>query len=402
MNFTIPPPLPLGLYVHVPWCIRKCPYCDFNSHALGGTPLISQETLPEAAYLRALVTDLEQELLTVRGRQVSTIFIGGGTPSLLSPAGIDQLLTEFHARLPIANNAEVTLEANPGTVDAIRFKGFKAAGINRLSLGIQSFHDGCLVRLGRIHGHAEALAAFEMARRAGFDNINLDLMFGLPGQDLEDAQADLVTAITLEPEHISYYQLTLEPHTAFHRNPPPLPDDDTQWAMQEQGISLLAAAGYAQYEISAYSRPDRCCRHNLNYWEFGDYLGIGAGAHGKVTDVDGIRRRWKVRNPQDYLTGIKNYPATKNQHIAGDEPVTADDLPVEFMLNALRLVAGVPTVLYTQRTGLPLAHLTHQLITARSQGWLEHRENRLMPTVKGRRFLNDLLELFLPDDSNHK
>lgn len=400
MNFPAPHLLPLGLYVHIPWCVRKCPYCDFNSHAIGNTSSnsIHQEILPETAYLKALITDLEQELPTVQGREVSSIFIGGGTPSLISPKGIARLLTDLHNRLSITKNAEITLEANPGTMDATRFSGFKAAGINRISLGVQSFEDGCLARLDRIHGRTEALAAFESARQAGFDNINLDLMFGLPGQSLEGSRTDLATAFSLEPEHISYYQLTLEPHTAFHRNPPLLPDDDVRWSMQEEGVVLLASAGYIQYEISAYARSDRRCSHNLNYWEFGDYLGIGAGAHGKITSVDGVRRRWKLRNPRDYLKGIQDYPAIRDQHVDGDEWVTAADLPVEFMLNALRLLDGVSTRIYTQRTGLFLTDIENKLMTARTRGWLEHRNDCLIPTENGRRFLNNLLELFLADD----
>ncbi|CAK0738633.1 Heme chaperone HemW [Gammaproteobacteria bacterium] len=389
--------------MHVPWCVRKCPYCDFNSHALdSSTPpyFLRQEILPETAYLEALVTDLKQELPYIRGRQVSSIFIGGGTPSLISPRGIERLLTDIHSHLSIAANAEITLEANPGTVDAMRFSGFKVAGINRISLGIQSFDDGCLARLGRIHDGAEARVAFERARQAGFDNINLDLMFGLPDQTLEGIQVDLSTAFSLGPEHISYYQLTLEPHTAFYHNPPPLPDDDVRWTMQEEGLTLLDAAGYTQYEISAYAQPGRRCRHNLNYWEFGDYLGIGAGAHGKITGEDGISRRWKLRNPRNYLAGIQNHPTISNQHVDGNELVTTADLPVEFMLNVLRLIEGVPTPFYTQRTGLALASIEEKLTIARAWGWLEEQKDRLIPTARGRRFLNDLLELFLPNNNN--
>ncbi|CAK0756350.1 Heme chaperone HemW [Gammaproteobacteria bacterium] len=384
--------LPLGVYIHVPWCVRKCPYCDFNSHALEGT------RIDESTYLDALIMDLDQEPLSARKRWVSTIFIGGGTPSLFSPTVTARLLASLHTRLAIITNAEATLEANPGTVDTRRLMDFRAAGINRLSLGIQSFNDGSLACLGRIHDRREAFAAFDAARRAGFDNINLDVMFGLPGQSLEDAQADLAIACALEPEHISYYQLTIEPQTAFHHHPPSLlPDEDLLWAMQEQGMELLAENNYLQYEVSAYARPGRCCRHNLNYWEFGDYLGIGAGAHGKITDSTGIHRRWKLSDPQNYLAGIKACSSIRNQYLAGDELVTNSDLPVEFLLNALRLVSGVPTQFYTQRTGLPLVGILDKLTTARVQGWLENREDRLVPTTRGRRFLNELLELFLPD-----
>ncbi len=391
--------IPLSLYVHIPWCLRKCPYCDFNSHALlaEGLPLSHHQALPlEAPYLDALCRDLEQELPFVAGREVATFFIGGGTPSLLSCAGLDRLLTSLRDRLPISASAEVTLEANPGAVDVERFAGFKAAGVNRLSLGIQSFNDASLSRLGRIHNRAEAIAAFALARRVGYDNINLDLMFGLPGQDLVGAKADLAAALALAPEHISYYQLGIEPETAFYRRPPQLPDEETCLAMQAQGVAMLAAAGFVQYEVSAYAQPNRQCQHNRNYWEFGDYLGIGAGAHGKITGAEGVRRRAKYQNPRTYIEGIQ----ANGAYLADEEWVSPSDLPVEFMLNALRLVEGVPSALYAERTGLSLSRISDKLALSRTRGWLDPREDRLVATKTGRQFLNNLLELFLPDDAD--
>ena len=358
----------------------------------------------ENAYLDALCQDLDQEAALSYARPIATVFIGGGTPSLFSPAGIARLLAHLQTRFAIDSHAEITLEANPGTVDRMRLAGFRAAGVNRLSLGIQSFHDGQLVRLGRIHDRTEAIAAFEMARQVGYDNINLDLMFGLPGQYRADAAQDLTTAIALAPEHISYYQLTLEPATAFYRNPPSLPEEEDCWAIQEQGIALLAAAGYAQYEISAYARPGRRCSHNLNYWEFGDYLGVGAGAHGKITSTAGICRRWKHSQPQRYLDAAhtsapnlgREHP--KNPYVAGEEWVRHADLPAEFLLNALRLVDGVPAQSYAPRTGLSLAPISDKLALARAQGWLAPQEDRLVATTRGRQFLNDVLERFLSDN----
>ena len=382
-------PIPLSLYVHVPWCLRKCPYCDFNSHAL------ITEALPETSYLNALIQDLEQELPAVWGRRVSSVFFGGGTPSLLSPEGVDWLLGALRARLPIIPDAEITLEANPGTVDESRFAGFRAAGINRLSLGIQSFNDDCLSRLERIHNGYQALSAFHNARAAGFTRINLDLMYGLPGQTKPQAVADLLQAITLKPEHLSWYQLTLEPHTPFYQSPPVLPEDDELIAMMEQGMTLLAEAGYQRYEISGYAQLGQRCCHNLNYWTFGDYLGIGAGAHGKVTDFQGIHRYGKLRHPQAYLAGV-----AQEQARSEEVRVVADDLPLEFMLNALRLVEGVPANLYFERTGLGLAEQEERLTEARRRGWLASSSDLIVPTEEGQRYLNDLLELFVPDKAN--
>ncbi len=381
-SFTAPPPL--GLYVHVPWCVRKCPYCDFNSHAVG------ESALPEAAYLDALVEDLEAELPRIWGRTVRTVFIGGGTPSLLSPVTVDKLLAAVRARLTLAPDAEITLEANPGTVERGRFAELRAAGINRLSIGVQSFDDRLLAAIGRIHTGEEAVCAAESAHDAGFGNVNLDLMFGLPGQSEAAAAADLARALELAPTHLSRYQLTIEPDTAFARRPPPEPDDETLWSMQETGTSQLLAAGFDAYEVSAFARPGFQCRHNLNYWRFGDYLGIGAGAHGKVTDAPGgrILRNWKASRPGDYLD--------RSQRIAGEQALSDSDVAFEFMLNALRLVEGFETELFTARTGLPLAVIEPSLKQAEAGGLLAVGE-AIRPTPHGRRFLNDLIAIFLPE-----
>jgi oxygen-independent coproporphyrinogen-3 oxidase len=387
LNPSPAPTIPLSLYVHFPWCVRKCPYCDFNSHEARGP-------LPERAYLNALLADLEQDLPTVSERPVLSIFIGGGTPSLLSAETLARLLTELRTRLTLAADAEITLEANPGTIEQEKFRDFRAAGINRLSIGIQSFNPTHLERLGRIHNRQEAFRAAETAHAVGLDNFNLDLMFGLPGQTVAQALADLDNAIALEPAHLSHYQLTLEPNTRFHRYPPDdLPDEDTLWDMQHRCQTQLAEHGYEQYEVSAYARPDRYCRHNLNYWQFGDYLGLGAGAHGKLTDTAGrVRRRWKLKHPRDYLRTAGRPPS-----LGGDTLIPADELPLEFMLNALRLVAGVPTPLFSERTGLPLAHLVPRLQQAQDRGLLHWDAQRIGPTAQGLRFLNNLLELFLPE-----
>ncbi|MEW5755041.1 MAG: radical SAM family heme chaperone HemW, partial [Pseudomonadota bacterium] len=324
-NFTSLPPL--SLYVHIPWCVRKCPYCDFNSHE-------GRQAIPEQRYIDALLLDLEQDLPRIWGRKVISIFIGGGTPSLFSPEAIDRLLSGIRARLALIPEAEITLEANPGTVEAGKFAEFRAAGINRLSIGIQSFSDYSLQQLGRIHGRKEALAAAEMAHEAGFDNFNLDLMFGLPGQTLKDAGDDVATAIALEPSHLSYYQLTLEPNTYFHAKPPTLPNEDLIWAIQEQGQTALAEAGFGQYEVSAYARGEaRRCRHNLNYWQFGDYLGIGAGAHAKITEGarQSITRYWKLKQPEAYLEA-----ANAVAFSGGEKELARKDVGIEFMMNALR------------------------------------------------------------------
>ena len=390
LNFA--KPIPLTLYVHIPWCVRKCPYCDFNSHEI-------RTALPEGAYVDALLADLDQDLPQVRGRRIDSIFIGGGTPSLFAAATIDHLLTGLSARLPLHPDLEITLEANPGTVERQKFSEFRAIGINRLSIGVQSFNAEHLQRLGRIHGREEAISAVEAAHQAGFTNINLDLMFGLPGQSLDQALADVNTAIALDPTHVSHYQLTLEPNTRFHKYPPSaLPDDDELWTMQKHCQERLAKGGYTQYEVSAYARPQRRCRHNLNYWEFGDYLGIGAGAHSKLTDFQKgeINRFWKLKSPRAYLRH-----AGSAQAIGGARTIPLEDLSLEFMLNTLRLVEGVPASLFSERTGLPLDRLEPTLGNARKRGLLSPNKQFIQPTELGQRFLNDLLELFMPEGECH-
>ncbi len=378
-------PIPLALYVHSPWCVRKCPYCDFNSHP-------TQGPIPERAYVDALLADLEQDLPRVWGRRIESVFIGGGTPSLLSAETLDRLLSGLRARLPLRPDLEITLEANPGAVERGQFAEFRAAGINRLSIGVQSFDDGQLRQLGRIHNHREAFAAAEAAHAAGLDNFNLDLMFGLPGQTVTQALADIANATALQPAHLSYYQLAIEPNTAFHHSPPTLPDDEITDQMQQQAQAVLTRQGYQRYEVSAYARPDRQCRHNLNYWEFGDYLGIGAGAHGKLTDPGShqIHRIWKLKQPNDYLAAAGSVVG-----MGGDAPIHETDLPVEFLMNALRLVDGVPVELFSERTGLPLTVLEPALSQARERGLLELDVDRLQPTELGLRFLNDLLPMFM-------
>jgi len=375
---------PLSLYVHLPWCVRKCPYCDFNSHALRGE-------LPQDEYVAALLRDLEYELPRTWGRTVQTVFLGGGTPSLFDPAHFDRLLSGIRARLPLAPAAEVTLEANPGTVELDRFRGFRDAGVNRLSIGIQSFDDNRLATLGRIHGRAEALGAAKAARDAGFQNFNLDLMFGLPGQDVAQALSDIDTAVAAAPTHLSVYQLTIEPNTRFASQPPAeLPDDEMLWTMQQALQLRLGAAGYRQYEVSAYARPGNECAHNLNYWRFGDYLGIGAGAHGKVTDSDGIRRVWRTKHPASYLAAAGTTGA-----IGGETRLTRDQAAGEFMMNALRLNEGFEKSLFEERTGLPISHVARLLDVARTRGLLNEDLVRVQPTELGRRFLNNLISLFL-------
>ncbi|MEK7759401.1 MAG: radical SAM family heme chaperone HemW [Pseudomonadota bacterium] len=382
-HFTALPPL--SLYIHFPWCVRKCPYCDFNLHAVHGD-------IPEDQYVDALLADLETDLPRVWGRPVRSIFLGGGTPSLFSPEAIERLLAGVRARVTLVPEAEVTLEANPGTVETGRFRGYHAAGVNRLSIGIQSFQPEQLKKLGRIHGRDEALAAAQAARAAGFDNFNLDLMFGLPQQTIEEALADLRTALALQPTHLSLYQLTLEPNTLFHAQPPALPDEDVLAAMQEALQAELAGAGFAQYEVSAYARAGRRSRHNLNYWQFGDYLGIGAGAHTKITDAEGVTRLWKVKQPRDYLE-----KAGTPAGLGGEQRPGRDDVAFEFMLNALRLTEGLPAILFSERTGLDPACMQKPLTQAMALGLLEPDLKHIRPTPLGRRFLNDLVELFLPE-----
>ena len=380
---------PLALYVHMPWCVKKCPYCDFNSHGLRGEP-------PYAAYIDTLLADLDADRIdfgnALADRPVVSVFFGGGTPSLFSPELIARFLDGARARLPFAAQCEVTLETNPGTVEHGRFDGYLAAGVNRISFGIQSFDDSKLKRLGRIHSAGEAEAAVKSAQDAGIGNINLDLMYALPEQALGGALDDVDRAVALRPTHISHYQLTLEPNTVFAAHPPPLPDDDAAWAMQEACETRLAEAGYAQYEISAYAQPGRRCEHNLNYWQFGDYLGIGAGAHGKLTDAGSgqVFRRWKTRHPSAYLEA-NGGPA----RIGGHTAVAPSELPFEYMLNALRLIDGVPASDFPARTGLSLQHIAARLAQGRQRGWLEADPLRLGTTPQGQRFLNDVIASFL-------
>jgi oxygen-independent coproporphyrinogen-3 oxidase len=380
---------PLALYVHLPWCVRKCPYCDFNSHALPAAGL------PERAYLAALLEDLEFAAHGCAGREIVAVFFGGGTPSLFAAESIGRVLERASQLLGLAADVEVTLEANPGTVERGRFAAYRAAGVTRVSLGAQSFDDRHLVALGRIHAREETLAAVEELRAAGLDNFNLDLMYALPRQTCDEAIADLEQALRLEPAHISHYQLTLEPGTAFERRPPPLPDDDTSYQMQVECQSRLAAAGYRQYEVSAYAAADRECRHNLNYWRFGDYLGIGAGAHGKLTDAvtGSVQRTERVRHPGRYVSA-----ASPPERVADTRVVEAGELAFEFCLNALRLVGGFEVSAFEARTGLPWAAIAKPAVErAVSRGLLALLPGgRCVPTPLGQRFLNDLQGMFLP------
>ena len=382
---------PLSLYVHLPWCVRKCPYCDFNSHEYRGPS--GRGALPFEAYVDALIADLDHDLPLVWGRTVQTVFFGGGTPSLFPPDAIDRFLQLASSRLRFAPNAEITLETNPGTVEHGPFAGYRAAGVNRLSFGVQSFDDGCLQRLGRIHSSGDARRAVKAAQDAGLDNLNIDLMYALPQQTLAMASDDIEQGLALEPTHVSHYQLTLEPNTVFAARPPAgIPDEDGAWDIQEACQLQLAQAGYAQYETSAYARPDRQCAHNLNYWRFGDYLGIGAGAHGKLTlgASQQVLRRWKLKHPTAYL-GNAGTPAG----IGGDEFLDAARLPFDFMLNALRLNEGVPISMFEARTGLPREVIAGKLAFARERDWLETDETWVRPTAFGRRFANDVIGLFL-------
>ena len=373
---------PLSLYIHVPWCLRKCPYCDFNSHEARGD-------LPEAEYVDALVADLEASLPRIYGRRIHTIFIGGGTPSLFSAASFDRLLVAIRTRVQVDPEAEITLEANPGTFEAEKFRGFRAAGVNRLSLGVQSFDDARLAAIGRVHGADEARRALDMAL-ATFPTVNADIMYARPGQSVDGALADVREAVERGAPHVSAYHLTLEPDTHFHRFPPQLPPEDDAAAMQEGIEALLAEAGYQHYETSAFARPGHRARHNLNYWTFGDYLGIGAGAHGKVSFRDRIVREVRERKPQGYLRA-----ALAGDAVWESREVDEAELPFEFMLNALRLVEGFPVTLFSERTGLPLNVVEPQLAKAEAAGLVERDHARIGPTPRGRRFLNDLLETFL-------
>jgi len=375
---------PLALYVHVPWCIRKCPYCDFNSHE-------AKAELPEDAYVDALLSDLEFALPSVWGRRIFSVFVGGGTPSLFGAAAIDRLLSGVRARVPLAPDAEITLEANPGTFERDKFAGFRSAGVNRLSLGIQSFDPVHLRALGRVHDEREARAAAEAAL-AIFGNVNFDLMYALPRQTIEEARADAAVALAYGPPHLSFYQLTLEPNTLFHRHPPPLPDEDAAADIEDTVHAMLAAAGYVHYETSAFARPGSECRHNLNYWRFGDYLGIGAGAHSKLSFPDRIVRQVRWRQPKEYLSRV-----AAGRPLMDNAEVSRDDIGFEFMLNALRLTAGVPAVLFAERTGYPLALVARGLEAAAARNLIEADPTVIRPTALGRRFLNDLQSLFLAE-----
>jgi len=379
-------PPPLSLYVHLPWCVRKCPYCDFNSHELRGE-------MPFARYVDALLADLELDLPLVWGRPIHSVFFGGGTPSLFPATELGRFLDAASARLTFAPHLEITLETNPGTVEHGKFEEYRAIGINRLSFGIQSFDDGCLKRLGRIHNGCEAESAVALARKAGFDNFNLDLMYALPEQTLTMAEADMTRAIALEPAHISHYQLTLEPNTLFAARPPShLPDEDLAFDMQEHCQALLAANGYMHYEVSAYAKPGRQCAHNLNYWRFGDYLGIGAGAHGKITlgHEQNILRRWRHKHPSAWMSAAGDMAA-----IGDEERIVPAQRPFEFMLNALRLVDGFALAYFEQRCGLPASAIESQLHEAIARGWLVIDGDHVRPSELGQRFTNDVIGLFV-------
>ncbi len=378
---TCPEPgdVPLSLYVHIPWCVSKCPYCDFNSHALKGE-------LPEQAYVQALLEDLYWQQPLACGRKINSIFIGGGTPSLFSGAVIDDLLRGIRQQLVVAPEAEITLEANPGAADAGHFAAYRAAGVNRLSIGAQSFNAAQLKMLGRIHDPQQIRQAVAAATEAGFENINLDLMFGLPGQDSQQALADLQQAVELAPVHISWYQLTIEPNTRFYHQPPPAPNDELLWKIQQKGHGYLREMGYAQYEVSAFAKPKMVGRHNFNYWTFGDYLAIGAGAHGKISTEDGVIRYSRERHPRAYM----QMPQAKVEQ----RVLEAVDLQLEFMMNAMRLRQGVTIELFEACTGLPFARIGKEVRQAQTLGLLEMQPGRLQPTVRGQAFLNDLLIMF--------
>ena len=377
---------PLSLYIHIPWCVRKCPYCDFNSHEARGTA-------PEDDYIAALIADLESALPLIWGRKIYTVFFGGGTPSVFSAAGIEQIITAVRARLPLSVDAEITLEANPGTFEAEKFRAYRAAGVNRLSIGIQSFNATHLKALGRIHNDDEARRAIDIAR-ANFDNFNLDLMYGLPGQSVDEARADIKAALAVAPPHLSVYHLTLEPNTYFHRYPPALPDDDIAAEMQENVEGMLAAAGYRHYETSAFAQPGRQSRHNMNYWTFGDYLGIGAGAHSKISFPERMLRQARYKQPKQYMESAASGNAVQESYEIG-----GDEVGFEFMMNALRLNGGFPLVLFEERAGVPLTSILKQLDIAESKGLITRDHQRVEPTQLGRRFLNDLLQIFLRDQA---
>jgi putative oxygen-independent coproporphyrinogen III oxidase len=373
---------PLSLYIHIPWCVRKCPYCDFNSHE-------ARTAIPEQDYVEALILDLEQALPLIWGRKIVSIFFGGGTPSIFSPQAIDHLLSAVRARVPLVYEAEITLEANPGTVDEARFTGFRDAGVNRLSLGIQSFNSRHLAALGRIHDESQARSAAEIALKT-FERVNLDLMYALPKQSMDEAMSDVRIACDLGPTHLSCYHLTLEPNTPFYRTPPSLPDDDTSAAMQEAIEAELADRGFLHYETSAFAKSGKQCRHNLNYWLFGDYLGIGAGAHSKLSFHDRIIRQSRYKHPASYLQ-----KTSAGEHIEREQVLKPADLGFEFMMNALRLTEGFETALFQERTGLPLSAVNQALSEAEAKGLVARDLVKIAPTLRGQRYLNELLQMFL-------
>ena len=375
---------PLSLYIHFPWCERKCPYCDFNSHQ------VKDGGFDEKRYIQALIADLQTELPNIWGRRVHTIFIGGGTPSLLSHAGLDELLSHVRALIPLEPHAEITLEANPGSVEAAKFREFAQLGVNRVSLGIQSFNDRHLKFLGRIHNASEAQAAIEIAQDY-FASVNLDVMYALPEQTADEAKADLLRALSFQTKHLSLYHLTMEPNTYFASHPPPLPNEDESDVMFEFALSTLQERGYQRYEVSAYCQDNQVCRHNLNYWEFGDYIGIGAGAHGKISMPNRITRQIRERHPETYMDKIFK----ENSACLENRSIEIDDLAFEFMLNGLRLINGVPTHQFTERTGLPLHRISKAIDEAIRKGLLDEDPMRLKATALGMRYLNDLQELFL-------
>ena len=385
---------PLSLYIHFPWCEKKCPYCDFNSHqikeVLPGSNLQASNGFDETRYIKALIADLETELPHIWGRQVHSIFIGGGTPSLLSAQGMDSLLSAIRARVHLEPDAEITMEANPGSVETEKFAGFAKAGITRVSLGIQSFQDAQLKALGRIHNGAEAKRAIEIALQY-FKSVNLDLMYGLPMQTLDDAKRDIETALSFNTPHLSLYNLTLEPNTYFANFPPKLPSEDVVDAIFEQSLDLLTKAGFQQYEVSAYAKPGMQCKHNLNYWRFGDYIGIGAGAHGKISFPDKVTRQVRERHPETYMQAIEQ----NGNALIESKEISAADLPFEFMLNTLRLTDGVATNTFSERTGLPLSSISKGLDQASKKGLLDPNPTVLKGTPQGLRYLNNLQELFL-------
>lgn len=393
-TFTALPPL--SLYIHLPWCEKKCPYCDFNSHTRHHTQYqaTADKHLPEKDYVEALLADLAQDLPQVWGRKIDTVFIGGGTPSLFSAQAIDDLLAGVRALTNLHPGIEVTMEANPGSAEREKFTDFRAAGINRLSIGVQSFNDEHLQALGRVHDAAQAVYAAEAAHAAGFASFNIDLMFGLPKQSAQQALADIEQAIALSPQHISYYQLTLEPNTLFYQRPPTLPNEDASWAIQQSAQQSLERTGFGQYEISAYAQPNYRCKHNLNYWQFGDYLGIGAGAHGKISNPasGAITRTIKRRQPDDYMQ-----QAHTAARLLNERTLSLDETCIEFMMNAMRLKQGVPAHLFLSHTGLPLARFQHVLETAQKQGLLHWDHQLLCPSDKGFLFLNDLLSILMDE-----